>query len=163
MLYRIGVNLGDVITRPDGTVYGDGVNIAARIQSLSEPGGVAIAGSVRDSIAGRLGLAFVDLGEQEVKNIARPVRVFGVARAAAAPGAPGAAQAPVTRERPDRPSIAVLPFNNMSGDAEQEHFADGITEDIITELSRFSELFVIARNSSFQYDGRSADVRQIGH
>lgn len=159
MEYRIGVNLGDVITRPDGTVYGDGVNIAARIQSLAEPGGVAVAGSVRDSVAGKLGLAFADLGEQEVKNIARPVRVFRVAAAAPAP-AKGQGAAP-PRERPDKPSIAVLPFNNMSGDAEQEHFADGITEDIITELSRFRELFVISRNSSFKFKGKAVEVQKF--
>ena len=163
MLYRIGVNLGDVITRPDGTVYGDGVNIAARIQSLAEAGCVAVAGSVRDSVAGKLGLALVDLGEQEVKNIARPVRVFRVATVnpAAAPArAKGEGPAPL-RERPDKPSIAVLPFNNMSGDPEQEHFADGITEDIITELSRFRELFVISRNSSFKYKGKAVEVQKF--
>lgn len=160
MQYRIGVNLGDVITRPDGTVYGDGVNIAARIQSLAEPGGVAIAGSVRDSIAGKLGLGFADLGEQEVKNIARPVRVFRVTPPA--PAAPaGEARTASARERPDKPSIAVLPFNNMSGDPEQEHFADGITEDIITELSRFRELFVISRNSSFKFKGRPVEVQKF--
>ncbi|TAN48036.1 MAG: adenylate/guanylate cyclase domain-containing protein [Betaproteobacteria bacterium] len=158
MQFRIGVNLGDVITRPDGTVYGDGVNIAARIESLAEAGGVAIAGSVRDSVAGKLGLAFADLGEQEVKNIARPVRVYRVKVPAQAGEA---ARAPVARERPDKPSIAVLPFNNMSGDPEQEHFADGITEDIITELSRFRELFVISRNSSFKFKGRPVEVQKF--
>lgn len=158
MQFRIGVNLGDVITRPDGTVYGDGVNIAARIESLAEPGGVAIAGSVRDSVAGKLGLAFADLGEQEVKNIARPVRVYRVTLPAQAGEG---TRAPVARERPDKPSIAVLPFNNMSGDPEQEHFADGITEDIITELSRFRELFVISRNSSFKYKGRAVEVQKF--
>jgi adenylate cyclase len=162
MLYRIGVNLGDVITRPDGTVYGDGVNIAARIQSLAEPGSVAVAGSVRDSVAGKLGLGFLDLGEQTVKNIARPVRVFRVTAAAPARMAGEAARpAGAARERPDKPSIAVLPFNNMSGDPEQEHFADGITEDIITELSRFRELFVISRNSSFKYKGQPVEVRKF--
>jgi adenylate cyclase len=160
MLYRVGVNLGDVITRPDGTVYGDGVNIAARIQSLAEPGSVAVAGSVHDSVAGKLGLAFADLGAQEVKNIVRPVRVFRVAPAAAAARAKGQGAAPA-RERPDKPSIAVLPFNNMSGDPEQEHFADGITEDIITELSRFRELFVISRNSSFKYKGKAVEVQKF--
>ena len=158
MLYRIGVNLGDVITRPDGTVYGDGVNIAARIQALAEPGSVAVAGSVRDSVGGKLGLAFVDLGEQWVKNIARAVRVFQVQSTPAIAAAEAAAPA---RERPDKPSIAVLPFNNMSGDPEQEHFADGITEDIITELSRFRELFVISRNSSFKYKGQHVEVRKF--
>jgi adenylate cyclase len=160
--FRIGVNLGDVITRPDGTVYGDGVNIAARVEGLAEPGGVALAGSVHDSVAGKLDIAFVDLGEQKVKNIAHPVRVYRVAAAPTeAAGREGAAvhKDPVpAHDRPDKPSIAVLPFNNMSGDPEQEFFADGITEDVITELSRFRELFVISRNSSFKYKGKAVEV-----
>ena len=158
--FRIGVNLGDVITRPDGTVYGDGVNIAARIEALAEAGGVAVAGSVYDSIAGKLDLAFVDLGEQDVKNIARPVRVYRLAEVTSAP-IPVAADASSAQEGPDKPSVAVLPFNNMSGDPEQEFFADGITEDIITELSRFRELFVISRNSSFKYKGKAVDVHKF--
>ena len=158
LLYRIGVNLGDVIVRPDGTVYGDGVNIAARIQALAEPGSVAVAGSVRDSVGSKLGLAFADLGEQQVKNIARAVRVFQVQ---SPPGSAASEAAAPPRERSDKPSIAVLPFNNMSGDPEQEHFADGITEDIITELSRFRELFVISRNSSFKYQGQHVEVRKF--
>jgi adenylate cyclase len=160
MQYRIGVNLGDVITRPDGTVYGDGVNIAARIQALAEPGCIAVAGSVRDSVAGKLELTLVDLGEQAVKNIARPVRVFR-AVPQTPDAAPRAAAAVVGRDGSDKPSVAVLPFNNMSGDAEQEFFADGITEDIITELSRFRELFVISRNSSFKYKGAAVEVRKF--
>jgi adenylate cyclase len=164
MQFRIGVNLGDVITRPDGTVYGDGVNIAARIEALAEAGGVAVAGSVYDNIAGKLDLAFVDLGEQDVKNIGRPVRVYRVL-AAGASGSSAAASAtkprPDPHDGPDKPSIAVLPFNNMSGDPEQEFFADGITEDIITELSRFRELFVISRNSSFKYKGKPVEVQKF--
>jgi len=162
--FRIGVNLGDVITRPDGTVYGDGVNIAARVEGLAEPGGVAVAGSVHDSVAGKLDIAFVDLGEKEVKNIAHPVRVYRVAAAAAAVGPARATRhkdSVPARDRPDKPSIAVLPFNNMSGDPEQEFFADGITEDIITELSRFRELFVISRNSSFKYKGKPVEVQKF--
>ena len=158
--FRIGVNLGDVITRPDGTVYGDGVNIAARIEGLAEAGGVAVAGSVYDSIAGKLDLAFVDLGEQDVKNISRPVRVYRLAEVTSAP-IPAAADASSAQEGPDKPSVAVLPFNNMSGDPEQEFFADGITEDILTELSRFRELFVISRNSSFKYKGTAVDVQKF--
>ncbi|MGH9576779.1 MAG: adenylate/guanylate cyclase domain-containing protein, partial [Terriglobales bacterium] len=165
LMFRIGVNLGDVITRPDGTVYGDGVNIAARIEGLAEAGGVAVAGSVYDSVAGKLDLAFVDLGEQDVKNIARPVRVYRVAATAPQVAVAGAAtatkDAPAAHDRPDKPSVAVLPFNNMSGDTEQEFFADGITEDIITELSRFRDLFVVARNSSFQYRDKAVDVRRV--
>lgn len=162
MQYRIGVNLGDVITRPDGTVYGDGVNIAARIQALAEPGSIAVAGSVRDSVAGKLDLTLVDLGEQTVKNIARPVRVFRAVPPQSEPdAAPRSVAAAARHDRPDKPSVAVLPFNNMSGDAEQEFFADGITEDIITELSRFRELFVISRNSSFKYKGTAVEVRKF--
>jgi adenylate cyclase len=162
--FRIGVNLGDVITRPDGTVYGDGVNIAARIEALAEAGGVAVAGSVHDNIAGKLDVAFVDLGEQEVKNIGRPVRVYRVVAAGASGASPAAiASKPRSdaQDGPDKPSIAVLPFNNMSGDPEQEFFADGITEDIITELSRFRELFVISRNSSFKYKGKPVEVQKF--
>ena len=159
--FRIGINLGDVITRPDGTVYGDGVNIAARIEGLAESGGVAIAGSVHDSVAGKLDLTFVDLGDQDVKNISRPVRVYRVAATAPKVADSAAAGAPTVQDRPDKPSIAVLPFNNMSGDPEQEFFADGITEDIITELSRFRELFVISRNSSFKYKGKAVEVRKF--
>jgi len=163
--FRIGVNLGDVITRPDGTVYGDGVNLAARIESLAEAGGVAIAGSVYESIAGKLNAKFLDIGEQEMKNIARPVRVYRVevprpeVGEALTPRSVKVAATP--HEKPDRPSIAVLPFNNMSGDPEQEFFADGITEDLITELSRFRELFVISRNSSFKYKGKPVDVQKF--
>ena len=162
--FRIGVNLGDVITRPDGTVYGDGVNIAARIEGLAEAGGVAVAGSVHDNIAGKLDLTFVDLGEQDVKNIDRPVRVYRVVTGGASIGSPAASASkprPGAHEGPDKPSVAVLPFNNMSGDPEQEFFADGITEDIITELSRFRELFVISRNSSFKYKGQPVEVQKF--
>ena len=163
--FRIGVNLGDVITRPDGTVYGDGVNIAARIEGLAEAGGVAVAGSVYDSTAGKLDLNFVDLGEQGVKNISHPVRVYRVAAASTSAAGPatatGSTGAATARDRLDKPSIAVLPFNNMSGDPEQEFFADGITEDIITELSRFRELFVISRNSSFKYKGKAVEVQKF--
>ena len=152
---RIGVHLGDVIAE-GGDVYGDGVNVAARIESLAPAGGIAISGMVHDNIGNRLDLAFKDIGEQQLKNIAREVRVYLVRLNS------NAATSQPKLTLPDKPSIAVLPFANMSGDAEQEYFADGISEDIITDLSRFRTLFVIARNSSFAYKGRSVDVKQIG-
>jgi adenylate cyclase len=171
MRFRIGIHLGDVFEKADGSVYGDGVNIAARLEGLAEPGGVAVSDAVQCAIRKRLTATFDDLGEQQVKNIAEPVRayrVYDAARAGTAPAtAPTAAPpakelaATIARDRVDKPSIAVLPLNNMSGDAEQEFFADGITEDIITELSRFRELFVISRNSSFKYKGKSVEVQKF--
>jgi adenylate cyclase len=158
MLFRIGINLGDVI-HDETRIYGDGINVAARLEGLAAPGGVLISQAVHDQVRDRLDLAFEDLGERELKNIARPVRVYRLrtpAESKASP-VPGAAL-----QLPDKPSIAVLPFLNMSGDPEQEYFADGIVEDILTGLSRLRWLFVIARNSSFSYKGRSVDVRQIG-
>jgi adenylate cyclase len=162
MRFRIGVHLGDVIEKADGTVYGDGVNIAARLQGLAEPGGVSVSDAVRGSVKSRIAAAFEDQGSQTVKNIAEPVRAFRVrepqedlrARSASAAGV-----APLAL--PDRPSIAVLPFDNLSGDPEQAYFADGIVEDIITELSRFQSLMVIARNTTFTYKGRSVDVKSV--
>jgi TolB-like protein/cytochrome c-type biogenesis protein CcmH/NrfG len=158
MLFRIGINLGDVIH--DGTrIYGDGINIAARIQALAEPGGVLVSQAVHDQMRDRLELAFEDSGERELKNIARPVHVYRL-RIMAAPHSTDAPAAVLPL--PDKPSIAVLPFVNMSGDPEQEYFADGIVEDILTGLARLRWLFVIARNSSFSYKGRNVDVRQVG-
>jgi adenylate cyclase len=160
MRFRIGVHLGDVMEQADGTVYGEGVNIAARLEALAEPGGITVSDAVQCAIRNRMSAPFDDLGEQRVKNIAQPVRaykVYDAARLAAA--AP--ATAPPARERADKPQIAVLPFLNMSGDAEQEFFADGITEDIITELSRFRDLFVISRNSSFKYKGKTVEVQKF--
>jgi adenylate cyclase len=155
---RIGINLGDVIVEGDD-LYGDGVNIAARIEALADPGGVFVSHTVHDHVRDRLPFVFEDLGEQQVKNIARPVRVYRVREAAAkSPAAP----APPVLPLPDKPSIAVLPFANMSGDPEQEYFADGMVEEIITALSRIRWLFVIARNSSFTYKGRAVDVKQVG-
>ena len=154
---RIGIHLGDVVVQGDD-LMGDGVNVAARIESVADAGGVAMSRQVRDQIRDKLNIELIDKGEVELKNIARPVRIFmvadGVSRRAA-----GAA--PVL-ELPDKPSIAVLPFQNMSGDPEQEYFVDGLVEDIITALSRFKSLFVIARNSSFAYKGKSPDIRQVG-
>jgi adenylate cyclase len=141
-------------------LYGDGVNIAARIEALADAGGVFISNTVHDQVRDRLPFVFEDLGEQQVKNIARPVRVYRV-RDAAAAKSPSALASPVP-PLPDKPSIAVLPFANMSGDPEQEYFADGMVEEIITALSRIRWLFVIARNSSFTYKGKAVDVKQVG-
>jgi len=152
---RIGINLGDVIVEGDD-LYGDGVNIAARIEALADAGGVFVSNTVYDHVRDRLPFVFEDLGEKQVKNIARPVRVYRV-RDLASMAAP-----PPTLLLPDKPSIAVLPFANMSGDPEQEYFADGMVEEIITALSRIRSLFVIARNSSFTYKGQAIDVKQVG-
>jgi len=156
---RIGINLGDVIVEGDD-LYGDGVNIAARIEALAEPGGVFVSNTVHDHVRDRLPLAFEDLGEQQVKNIARPVRVYRVRDVGGAANSPSAFQPALPL--PDKPSIAVLPFQNISGDPEQEYFADGMVEEIITALSRIRWLFVIARNSSFTYKGKAVDVKQVG-
>jgi adenylate cyclase len=150
---RIGVNLGDVLIEDDGDIFGDGVNIAARLEQMAAPGGLCISGKMHDEVEGKVGAAFEDCGEQQVKNIARPVRVYALA---------GAASAARSLPLPNKPSLAVLPFTNMSGDPEQEYFADGVVEDIITALGRVKSFFVIARNSSFTYKGRAIDVRQVG-
>jgi adenylate cyclase len=154
---RIGINLGDVIVEDDD-LYGDGVNIAARIEALADAGGVFVSNTVHDQVRDRLPFVFDDLGEQRVKNIARPVRVYRVRDVGAAANPPAQPALPL----PDKPSIAVLPFVNMSGDPEQEYFADGMVEEIITALSRIRWLFVIARNSSFTYKGQAVDVKQVG-
>ena len=150
--FRIGINSGDVIVE-DGDIHGDGVNIAARLEGLAEPGMICCSAIVQGQVEGRLDCTFEDQGEQSLKNIARPVRVYRVGPRAAAPPA---------LALPDKPSIAVLPFQNMSGDPEQEYFVDGMVEEIITALSRIRWLFVIARNSSFTYKGQAVDVKQIG-
>jgi adenylate cyclase len=153
---RIGINLGDVIVEGDD-LYGDGVNIAARIEALADPGGVFVSNTVHDQVRDRLPFVFEDLGEQQVKNIARPVRVYRVAL-----GEPRRTpEALVPLALPDKPSIAVLPFANMSTDPEQEFFADGIAEDVVTALSRYPSLFVIARNSSFTYKARAVNVKEV--
>jgi adenylate cyclase len=154
--FRIGINLGDVIVE-DEDIFGDGVNVAARLERIAQPGGIAISGSVRDHIGNRLDVAFEDMGEQELKNIAKPVRVYNVS--VEKPDAPNNRLADAMA---DRPSIAVLPFNNMSGDPEQEYFSDGITEDIITDLSKISGLFVAARHTAFTYKGKPVKVQQVG-
>ena len=164
LLYRIGLNLGDVIAEGDD-IFGDGVNVAARLESIAEPGGICISAAVRDQVGDRLEVGYEDLGEQQVKNISRPIRIFKVVlegqatAAGAAPSAPDQRAAPAASPR--KPSIAVLPFVNMSGDAEQEFFADGLTEDIITELSRFRELLVISRNAVFVHKGKPVKAQAI--
>jgi adenylate cyclase len=155
--FRIGINLGDVIL-DEGDIYGDGVNVAARLEGIAEPGAVYISRAVRDLVRDRAEIVLEDLGERPLKNIAKPVGVFRIVSADRAGGAPQTAPPPA----PHKPSIAVLPFANMSGDAEQEYFSDGLTEDLITDLSKVSGLFVIARNSSFVYKGRPVKVQEIG-
>jgi len=161
--FRIGIHIGDVMVRA-GDLFGDGVNIAARLQSIATPGGVCISGATYDQVRKVLPITFVDLGAHRVKNIQEPIRAYQV-------GAPsetreatpaGVADAERPPPMPDRPSIAVLPFENMSGDPEQEYFADGMVEEITTALSRFRWLFVIARNSSFTFKGKAVDVKEIG-
>ena len=152
--FRIGIHQGDIVVE-DGDIFGDGVNIAARLEGLAEPGGICVSARVREDATGRLDLAFEDIGEQSLKNITRPVRVFRVAM-----GRKLVPEPPLAL--PDKPSIVVLPFATLSGDPEQEYFADGMVEEIITALSRIRWLFVIARNSSFTYKGQSVDVRQVG-
>ncbi|MFQ5954960.1 MAG: adenylate/guanylate cyclase domain-containing protein, partial [Kiloniellales bacterium] len=158
--FRIGINLGDIIVDGDD-IHGDGVNVAARLEALAEPGGICIPRDLRNQVRDKLSVTFEDMGEVEVKNIARPIRVFRVDHTPlpsrdSQPGAGGTAAA-----LPDKPSIAVLPFLNMSGDPEQEYFSDGLSEDIITELSRFRHLFVISRNSAFVYKGKSTKARDV--
>src|SRR6266566_6233056 len=152
--FRIGVNLGDVIVEGDD-IYGDGVNVAVRLESIAEPGGIAISGSVRDHVGNRLKLGFEDCGEQQLKNIEKPIRVYHVLL-----GQPMTAD--TISGKDERPSIAVLPFNNMSGDSEQEYFSDGITEEIITDLSRISGLSVVARHTAFTYKNRPVNVQEVG-
>ncbi len=161
MRFRVGVHLGDVIEKSDGTVYGAGVNMAARLEALAEPGGIAVSDGVHGVVRGRVAARFEDQGERAVKNIPDPVRVFYVRDDDSAASRPIEAASDPGRALPERPAIAVLPFTNMSGDPEQEYFADGMVEDIITALSRFKELFVIARNSSFVYKGRAVDIQQV--
>jgi len=155
--FRIGINVGDIVVE-DGDIFGDGVNVAARLEALAAPGGICVSARVQEDAAGRLGLAFEDIGEQALKNIVRPVRAYRVVTATPSASA-GAHSGPPL---PDKPSIAVLPFANMSGDPEQEYFADGMVEEIITALSRIRWLFVIARNSTFTYKGQTVDVKQVG-
>jgi TolB-like protein/class 3 adenylate cyclase len=159
--FRIGINIGDVVVE-DGDIFGDGVNVAARLEGLAEPGGICVSATVRDHIGDRLELDYDDLGDQKLKNIVRPIKVYRVRVADAGSISASTEPAPPTLALPDKPSIAVMPFQNMSGDPEQEYFVDGMVEEIITALSRIRWLFVIARNSTFTYKGQAIDVKRVG-
>jgi len=160
ILFRVGINIGDVIVEPHD-IFGDGVNIAARLEGIAQPGGICISASAYEQVIGKVAIEFTDLGEQSLKNIARPVRAYAMVREKPSPAtyveraSPGAASTP-------RLSIVVLPFANLSGDPAQDYFVDGVTESLTTDLSRISGSFVIARNSAFSYKGKSIDVRQVG-
>lgn len=158
IVFRIGINLGDVIVEGDD-LYGDGVNVASRLESLAEPGGICISAKVYDEVKNKLALSYEDLGEREVKNVSEPIRVYLIVPGRTADTASAAAN--VDLALPEKPSIAVLPFSNMSGDPEQEFFADGISEDLITALSKVRWFFVIARNSTFTYKGKAVEVKQV--
>jgi adenylate cyclase len=156
---RVGLNLGDVIVGQDGELYGDGINIAVRLEGIADPGGILISEKVYSEVEGKLDVGFEDRGQQQLKNISKPVHAYALCA--------GAHSAPIEKlgaalPLPDKPSIAVLPFENMSGDPEQEYFADGMVEEIITALSRFKSLFVIARNSSFTFKGKAVDIKEVG-
>jgi len=157
--FRIGINLGDIIFE-DGDIFGDGVNIAARLEQLAEVGGVCVTAAVYDQVADRVDVGFDDLGDKSLKNISRPVRVYRavIGGEAAAPSATGMA---ADSRAVVKPSVAVLPFTNMSGDPEQEFFADGLTEDILTEMARHHGLFVISRNSTFVYKGQAVNIPEV--
>jgi TolB-like protein/Tfp pilus assembly protein PilF len=167
--FRVGVHLGDVVEESDGDLMGDGVNVAARLEGIAMPGAICLSEDAYRQVKARLDLAVSDLGQTQLKNIAEPVRVYSLQVGSPGEGKPAAPDEAVSKEKPpahpalpDKPSIAVLPFLNMSGDTEQEYFVDGMVEDIITGLSRIKWLFVIARNSSFTYKGKAVDVRQVG-
>jgi TolB-like protein/Tfp pilus assembly protein PilF len=169
MEFRVGIHLGDVVEESDGDLMGDGVNIAARLEGIAKPGAICLSEDAYRQVKSRLDLAVSDLGATQLKNIAEPVRVYSLEVGVPAPAKPASQAEPTTPDKPsarlalpDKPSIAVLPFQNMSGDPEQEYFADGMVEEIITGLSRIKWLFVIARNSSFVYKGKAVDVRQVG-
>ena len=151
--WRIGINVGEIVVAEDGDIFGDGVNIAARLEGVAPPGGICVSARVQEDAAGKLDAVFEDLGEQHLHNITRPVRVYQIGS--------GIGTRP-SLPLPDRPSIAILAFAAIGGDLEQEFFADGIAEDIITALSKSRSLFVIARNSSFTYKGKAVAVRTIG-
>ena len=160
--FRIGIHVGDIIF-DDNDIFGDGVNIAARLEGISEPGGVCISDDAQRQIRAKVDVAFDDMGPQTLKNIAEPMRVWSARLDGDGPSPANPSTSPIQPlALPDKPSIAVLPFQNMSGDPEQAYFADGMVEDIITALSRFTSLFVIARNSSFTYKGRAVDIKQVG-
>ena len=159
VVLRIGINLGDIIVE-GSDIYGDGVNVAARLEGLADPGSICISDMVYQNVKGKIDLAFNDLGPQQVKNIAEPIHAYGIKLDP--PKLPFGPVAGLSASLSDKSSIAVLPFDNMSGDPEQEYFSDGISEDIITELSRFSSLDVIARNSSFVYKKKDINIPKVG-
>jgi adenylate cyclase len=161
MRFRVGVHLGDVFEKADGTIYGDGVNLTARLEALAEPGGIAVSDAVFEAVRGKVAARFEDQGVRAMKNIPRPLKVHFVRAETGDAGPPGHSRLAGGRALPERSSIAVLAFSNLCGDPEQEYFADGMVDDIITALSRFKELFVIARNSSFVYKGRPVDIQQV--
>jgi len=156
---RVGLNLGDVIVGQDGELYGDGINIAVRLEGVADPGGVLISEKVYSEVEGKLDVCFEDRGEQQLKNISKPIRAYAVL---AGPDSALTERLSAAPPLPDKPSIAVLPFENMSGDPEQEYFAEGMVEEIITALSRFKSLFVIARHSSFTFKGKAVDIKEVG-
>jgi adenylate cyclase len=167
--FRIGIHLGDIVEETDGDLMGDGVNIAARLEGIAQPGAICLSEDAYRQVKARLNLSVSDLGETQLKNIAEPIRVYSLAVGITVPTKPGIGNESTAQKVPsaplvvpDKPSIAVLAFTNMSGDPEQEYFSDGISEDIITDLSKLSELYVIARNSSFTYKGKPVDVKQVG-
>jgi adenylate cyclase len=162
--FRVGIHLGDVVEEADGDLMGDGVNIASRLEGVAEPNGICVSRAAYEQVRDKLPHKFFDLGEKQLKNIARPVHAYRVTMDRNPTNSEGVApeNPPSRLSLPDKPSIAILPFQNISGDPEQEYFADGIVEDIIPALSRTKSLFVIARNSSFTYKGRSLDVGQVG-
>lgn len=162
--FRIGVHLGDIVEESDGDLMGDAVNVAARLESIAEPGGIVISAAAYEQVRDKLRHEFLDMGERDLKNIARPMHVYRVVTEAGTTNANGRTSEKLNPALalPDKPSIAVLPFQNMSDDVGQEYFADGMVEDIITGLSRIKWLFVIARNSSFVYKQQAVDVRQVG-
>ncbi len=160
IVFRIGINVGDIIIEGDD-IYGDGVNVAARLETLAEPGGICISSSVREQVQNKIPIRFADMGEQSVKNIERPIHVYYVVLEGTQPAAAPAPSTAAAAGRAEKASIAVLPFVNMSGDPEQEYFADGISEDIITALSKISQLLVIARNSSFTFKGKAVRVDEV--
>src|ERR1700724_831392 len=159
--FRIVIHVGDIVIE-ENDIFGDGVNIAVRLEGIAEPGGISISDDARRQIRGKVDITFEDLGSQSLKNIAEPMRVWRVPNGRAVPAVPNRLPVGDVLPLPDKPSIAVLPFANMSGDPEQDYFADGMVDDIITALSHFKALFVIARNSSFTYKGRAVDVKQVG-
>src|SRR5438874_7596728 len=159
--FRIGIHQGDVVV-DDDDIFGDGVNVAARLEGLAEPGGICVSARVQEDAAGRLDLTFDDMGDQNLKNITRQVRVYRIRLATSETPKPAPVETTPPLILPDKPSIAVLPFENMSGDLEQEYFVDGMVEEIITALSRIHWLFVIARNSTYTYKGRAVDVKRVG-